>query len=256
KKVLSFTLGQSPDLKQIEDALKKDCTIKAVAMVHHETSTGVLNPLAQISRLCRLYQKRLIVDGISSLGGECFDFSNVDVCVGSANKCIQGLPGAAFVLVRKKLIPLMRRYKRQSLYFDLMHLLETQEQGGTPFTPAIPTIYAFDAALKEFIYEGVVRRTGRYQQYSRIIRKGLEKSGLKYFVPNPSDRAHTLTAYFLPLGWTYPQLHDALKKEGYIIYAGQGDLSKKIFRIANMGWLKKKDLERLVMIFKKLGIRG
>jgi 2-aminoethylphosphonate-pyruvate transaminase len=111
-----------------------------------------------------------------------------------------------------------------------------QERESTPFTPAIQVMYAFDEALQELLEEGITQRIARYRTAAHLLRAGFESLGLKCLLP-PDLRSNTITSLELPAGFTYEALHDALKARGYVIYAGQGDLAARIFRVANMGHL-------------------
>ena len=103
-----------------------------------------------------------------------------------------------------------------------------------PFTPAVQLYYAFDEALSELLEEGVAKRIQRYKKMAQLIRERMAKIGIKP-VLQPDRQSNSITAYYLPEGVAYPTLHDRLRAMGYVIYAGQGNLENKIFRIANMG---------------------
>ncbi len=253
KEVLRVSLGTALPLEKINDVLLADSSIDTVAMVHHETSTGMLNPIHKIAKLKGIEGRRLILDSISGLGGEIFDFKKVKVslCAGTANKCIQGLPGVSFVLIKKDELEKIKLFPRRSLYLDLNTYWKEQENGGVPFTPAIQTFYALDVALEELLKETVKARIRRYQNYSEKFREGFRKLGLEYFI-DLKYHSNTLTALKLPQGITYPFLHDELKKEGFVIYAGQGSLQNQIFRVANMGDLRMTDIHRFLKCLGKL----
>jgi 2-aminoethylphosphonate-pyruvate transaminase len=155
---------------------------------------------------------------------------------GTAGKCIQGFPGVSFVLVRKGFLERMRAYPKRSLYLHLTHYVDDQGQATVPFTPAVQVYYALDEALNELLEEGVAKRIQRYKRMAQLIRERLGKIGIKPVLP-PDRQSNSITAYFLPEGVAYSTLHDRLRGMGYVIYAGQGNLENKIFRIANMGAL-------------------
>ncbi len=253
KEVLRVPLGTALPLEKINDVLLADSSIDTVAMVHHETSTGMLNPIHKIAKLKGMEGHRLILDSISGLGGEIFDFKNVKVslCAGTANKCIQGLPGVSFVLIKKDELERIKAFPRRSLYLDLNAYWKEQENGGVPFTPAIQTFYALDMAVEELLKETVKERISRYKSYSENFREGFKKLGLEYFIGS-KYHSNTLTALKLPQGITYSFLHDELKKEGFVIYAGQGSLQNQIFRVANMGDLRMTDIHRFLKCLGKL----
>jgi 2-aminoethylphosphonate-pyruvate transaminase len=233
---LTFPWTSPADLEQIDRTLREDAAIEVVCLVHHETTTGLLNPVTAIGEIVAQYQRVLLVDSISGLGGEGIDLvgAGVGLCVGTANKCIQGLPGVAFVLVKHSEMQRMQDLPPRTLYFHLPMLYAHQQGQSTPFTPAIQIMYAFDQALQELLEEGVPRRIVRYRTAAQYLRHGFESLGLKCLLP-PELRSNTITSLDLPAGFNYAALHDALKARGYVIYAGQGDLASRAFRVANMG---------------------
>ena len=236
---LTFPWTSPPDLGQIDRTLQGDPAIEVVSLVHHETTTGLLNPVATIGEMVRQRGRVLLVDSISGLGGEALDLATagVDLCVGTANKCIQGIPGVSFVLVKNSDMERMQAFPPRTLYLHLPLLHTHQQRESTPFTPAIQAMYAFDEALQELLEEGVAQRIARYRAASHLLRDGFESFGLKCLLP-PDLRSNTITSLELPAGFTYEALHEALKARGYVIYAGQGDLAARIFRVANMGDLQ------------------
>jgi 2-aminoethylphosphonate-pyruvate transaminase len=233
---LHFPWTSPPDLGQVDRALREDPTIEVVSLVHHETTTGLLNPVAAVGEIVRRHGRVLLVDSISGLGGEEIDVAaaGVDLCVGTANKCIQGLPGVSFVLVKNTAMERMQALPPRTLYLHLPMLYAHQQRESTPFTPAIQPMYAFDEALQELLEERVPQRVARYRMAASLLREGFDSLGLKCLLP-PDLRSNTITSLELPSGFTYEALHDALKARGYVIYAGQGELAARIFRVANMG---------------------
>ncbi len=246
-------LTEGPDLNRVAAALKRESGISAVALVHHETSTGLLNPVEEIGALTKQFRKRFLVDGISSLGAERLNLakSHVSLCVGSSGKCLHGLPGLSFVLISHEEIPRILKLKPRSLYLDLGTHLKSQEAGDPPFTPAVPLFVAFHAALDDLVREGVRGRSAKYKERSAFLRGGFKKIGLQFLL-DEKLMSNTLTAMWLPKGLTYQQLHDPLKKAGFVIYAGQSELKGKIFRIAHMGQLLQGDLKEFLRALKEI----
>ena len=245
---LQYDWFKQPDTKQIEDAVSKDSDIEVVAMVHHETTTGLLNPIHEVGEITGKYGRTFLLDSVSGLGGEEIDLvnDNVDICIGTANKCIQGLPGLSFVILKKDEIERLRNIPPRSFYLNLIAQLDEQEEKGEcPFTPSVQTFYAFDEALNEFLEEGAQNRINRYKKASSFLRKEFKRLSLEFMLPDEL-LSNTITALYLPKDMTYAHLHDSLKERGFIIYAGQGQLNKKIFRIANMGELSMDDLQSLI----------
>ncbi len=235
------------DPAAVAAALDRDASLRAVAVVHHETTTGLLNPVRELARACRARGRALIVDAISSIGGEELDPAGwgVDAVIGTANKCIRGLPGVSFVLCRRGLLERAAAWPRRTLYLHLPTYFAEQERGGLPFTPAVQVTYALHEALGELAAEGVAARTAGCRALADRLRPGLERLGLSLLLP-PERRSSTITTVALPEGWTYERLHDALRAEGFVIYAGQGDLRRRAFRVATMGALDAADVDRLL----------
>ncbi|MCS6924319.1 MAG: 2-aminoethylphosphonate aminotransferase [Candidatus Binatia bacterium] len=244
---LRYGWTERPDLTQIEQVCAHDPTVGAIALVHHETTTGLLNPVAQVGVLAQRMGKMLLVDAVSALGGEELDLERdgIDVCACTANKCVQGLPGVAFVLVREKVMQKMRDYPRRSFSLHLPLHWEAQERRSVPFTPAVQAWYALDAALDELLEETVAGRIQRYRAAAQLLRHGFSQLGLQPLLP-AAYQSNSLTSLFLPAGMTYRALHDALKERGFVIYEGQGELQSGIFRVANMGHLTLDDFRRFL----------
>jgi len=245
---LNYDWCERPDIKHIEDTVSKDSDIEVVAMVHHETTTGLINPIHEVGAITKKYGRTFFLDSVSGLGGEEIDLAddNVDICICTANKCIQGLPGLSFVLLKQNEVDRMRNIPPRSLYFNVISQLDEQEQKGEcPFTPSVHTFYAFEEALDELLEESVQGRLTRYKKASSYLRKEFKRLNLDLLLPEEL-LSNTITALYLPKNMTYAHLHDSLKERGFIIYAGQGELNKTIFRIANMGELTMDDLEALI----------
>ncbi len=245
---------KQPDIEQIEDIISKDKDIEVVALVHHETTTGLINPVHNIGEITNKYKRTFLVDSISGLGGEEIDLvnDNVDICIGSANKCVQGLPGLSFVIIKKVEVNRLRNIPARSVYFNLISQLDEQEKRGEcPFTPSVHTFFAFDEALDELLEEGVSNRITRYRKASGFLRKEFKTLCLEFLLPDEL-LSNTITALYLPKNMKYTKLHDSLKEKGFVIYAGQGQLNAKIFRIANMGELSIQELEVFIKNLKDI----
>jgi len=244
--VVKSAWTEPPDLGAVARALDAP-DVEAVAVVHHETTTGAINPVADVGRLARARGKLVLVDSVSGLGGDALDLdaAGVDLVVGTAGKCIQAFPGMSFVLVREEAMARIAGHPRRSLYLSLGLHWEAQHAGSPPFTPAVQLAYAFDEALAELLEETVAGRIARYAAAAALLRAGFERMGLEFLLP-PERRSNTITSLWLPRGRTYAELHDGLKARGFVIYEGQGRLAREIFRVANMGALAAADFERFL----------
>lgn len=244
---------EAPDVRavaeRVDAAARNGEPFTHLAVVHHETTTGRLNDLGPLSELCRARDLGLLLDGVSSFGAEALDFSQLTAVAATANKCLHGVPGASFVMVRRAALA---QAASRAYYLDLGRLARLQDQRNTPFTPAVHAYYALVEALREF--EELGGRSARYRHYAALaeqVRVGLETLGIRAVIP-PGESSVVLRAYALPTGLTYTRLHDALKADGFVIYAGQGDLSKTLFRISTMGHMTETDIDRLLTCCAKL----
>ncbi|KUZ00605.1 MULTISPECIES: 2-aminoethylphosphonate aminotransferase [unclassified Burkholderia] len=248
--VLKHEWMQAPDLAQIAASLDAG-GYSHVAVIHHETTTGRLNDLGAIADVCRARGVKMLVDGVSSFGAEAIDFAGgvIDAVAATANKCLHGVPGAAFVIVRRGALA---KAASRTYYLDLGRLAKLQDQRNTPFTPSVHAYYALVEALREFDEAGGWRaRHAHYKALADQAQAGLAARGMPLVLPEGASSV-VLRAYRLPQGVTYETLHDGLKARGFVIYAGQGGLSKELFRISTMGAIAAADVDRLLEEFTAL----
>lgn len=244
--------GEEIDFKALEKIIKQN-HFSHVAVIHHETTTGRLNNLEKVARICSSKNIPLLVDGVSSFGAETIRFKqwNIAACAATANKCLHGVPGTSFVIVNRNIFAKTKVTPR-TLYLDLEKYLLQQDANSTPFTQSVQCFYALDAALKELNASGGwKKRQTQYLQHMEIIRNGLTRLGIQPLI-DEKDCSCVLHAYHLPRGVSYQKLHDALKKNGFVIYAGQGDLAKTMFRVSAMGAITKADMHRFVKVMGKI----
>ena len=227
------------DPGEVAFLLDQESDVDALAVVHHETTTGLLNPVAELAAVGREAGVRVLVDGVSSFGVEELELegSGVDFLACSSNKCLQGLPGAAFVFVSPAGLERLVEVPPTSVYLDLAGYLDGAERRSVPFTPAIPALAALDAALDELILLGPAEHRNRYADRAAVLDDVLSRLSLEPIVAS-EHRSRTVRSVPLPPGVEYGPLHDELKRRGYVIYAGQGPLAKEIFRVCCMGSLE------------------
>ena len=233
------------DLDAVRKRLQAQPAITHVAAVHHETTTGRLNALNELAALCSEYGVALLADTVSSFGAESIDFSQPGfaAAAATANKCLHGVPGACFVIVRRAAL---QGAAARTLYLDLASWSRAQDQRGTPFTPSVHAYYALREALREFADEGgLAARQAKYTALAGQGADGLAALGGKPLLP-AAQSSVVLRAYHLPAGLSYAPLHDGLKAKDFIIYAGQGVLASTLFRISTMGALGAADMTRLL----------
>lgn len=217
------------------DAKLRATPFGAVYVVHHETATGRLNPLRDIAACAKRYGALILSDTVSSIVGEPIDIDGwgLDAVIGSANKCIRGIPGAAFVIAS----PAFRaaaNAQNTPHYSNLALHAFAQEAGEFPFTPPLHAMFALREALHETLDECVANRQAHYQALMQRTMVGLDTLGIQPLLEREAY-GRTLVACHLPDGWTYDALHDPLKRAGYCIYAAQGVLKPRAFRLGLIG---------------------
>lgn len=248
---LSAAWGEPIDNTKIKHTLSRDPAVTHVAVVHHETTTGRLNDLRELSDICTAHKAVLLCDTVSSFGAEAIDFINwpIAACAATANKCLHGVPGTAFVICRRRAVT---AGNASSVYLDLATYLEKQDAGGTPFTQSVQTFYALDEALDElFEAGGVCERRTMYVERMRQVRRTLIELGVVPLL-GETETSCVLHAFEMPADLGYGRLHDELKARGFVIYAGQGPYADQIFRISMMGAIEAADIQRLVKALRDL----
>ncbi|WP_030580032.1 pyridoxal-phosphate-dependent aminotransferase family protein [Streptomyces anulatus] len=241
------------DVDAVDRALAEDPGITHVGLVHHETSTGMLNPLREIGAVVAKHGRQLAVDAISSLGSERLDLraDHIDWCVGTANKCVEGLPGVSFVTAPRHRFEGLDGVPARTFYLDLYGHFISQDRKNAPlFTPALQVMTALEEALDRSLTEGVRGRAARYTALAEQIRTGLAERGVRFLLP-AEQRANSVTNVYVPEGMTYDELHTGLKAEGYVVYSTQEQL-EGVFRVANMGQLDGDDITGFLAAFDRV----
>lgn len=242
---LSVPWGDEIDLKALANLLA-DGGFSHVLGVHHETTTGRLNPVDEIATLCSEHGVQLLLDAVSSFGAESipFEHTSVQAIAATANKCLHGIPGLAMVLCRRE--SLEQDIEPRSLSLHLPGWAEQQAKQSTPFTPPVNAMLGLAQALKELKKQGGWQaRRARYRQLALRVAQTCQDLGVEQWLP-AQESSCVLRSYHLPAGMTYNELHDGLKQHGFVIYAGQGDLAAQLFRISTMGEISDYDMARLV----------
>jgi 2-aminoethylphosphonate-pyruvate transaminase len=236
---LCYEWGSAIQPEAVAARLAADSQIFAVAMVHHETSVGILNPVREVGEVAARHGRLFLADCISSLGGEDIDVrrDHIDVCVACPNKCLHGVPGVAFVCVNRRVWDLVREVPQRSFYLDLRRYRHYQEElRQPPFTPAVASFYALDQALAELCEQGVPGRIRRYRELNALVQEGLARLGME-ITNNHGRGSHTITCIRVPEFIRFDDLYQELKASGFIVYNGKSEFEGRVFQVANMGAL-------------------
>ena len=239
-----------PDLDDLDLLLREDQAITHVAVVHCETTTGMLNPVDEIGSIVKRYGKIYIVDAMSRFGGIPLDMDKLqaDFLVSSANKCIQGVPGFGFVIASKKQMEKLDGQARSHSFdlYDQWRVME-QDQGKWRFTSPTHAVRAFSTALEELRKEGgVAQRFQRYSKNHSTLVTGMEKLGFTCLL-NESLRSPIITAFYNPSQeeYRFTTFYQALKSRGFVIYPGKVT-DRDTFRIGTIGDIDQHDIHRLL----------
>ena len=233
---LKYSWAENINLQDVKQKLR-DEEIYAIAMNHHETSVGLLNPVNEIGSLAKKHNAYLIVDAISSLGAEKIDVKqdNISACITSANKCIHSVSGISIICIKNSLLETTSKIKPRNYYLDLhKHHKYLEEQNQTPYTPNVISFYALNQAVKELLQEGTEKRRKEYIKRNSIIKNELMRLGFK-FLTNYGNESHAILTIKIPENIDYKKFYNQLKKLGFLIYDCKPPLKDKYFQIANMG---------------------
>ncbi len=247
--VLTYPENHKPNLQEINDTLAQDPAITHVAVVHCETTTGIINQVEEIGEIVRRNGRVYFVDAMSSFGAIPLNLAEakIDFLVSSANKCIEGVPGFSFALARRDALLAADGYAR-SVSLDLLAQWRGLEANGQfRFTPPTHALLAFAQALNELMMEGGVKsRNGRYRQNYQTLVAGMRKMGFVEYL-NPEDQGPIITSfrYLDHPNFTFQRFYEALNKHDFVIYPGKVS-NADCFRIGHIGRIFPPDVKSLL----------
>ncbi len=250
--VYSVSYDEIPSAKEVEGILQEDPAITHVAMVHSETTSGILNDIESVSKVVKAAGKTMIVDAMSSFGGVDIPVGDwgIDFIISSANKCIQGVPGFSFIICnRQKLME--SQGKARSLALDLYDQWKTMEVDGKwRFTSPTHTVLAFSKAMDELEEEGGIEaRSRRYYHNNRLLISKMKEMGIRPYI-DEEHQGPIITTFFYPENhnFSFNEMYQFIKDRGYAIYPGKVT-DADTFRIGNIGEIYEEDILKLVDIF-------
>jgi 2-aminoethylphosphonate-pyruvate transaminase len=233
----------------LETALRNDSAISHVAVVHCETTTGLLNPLAAVAGIVARAGRHLMVDAMSSFGAIDIDLRSLAAAavLASSNKCLEGAPGIGFAIVDRELLS-QRAANSASLSLDLHDQWRGFESNGQwRFTPPVQVVAAGVRALEQLEHEGGPRaRLKRYQENLDTLLAGMQRLGIPLYLDR-SLQAPIIATFRIPPGFpmSFQEFYDALAERGYLIYPGKLT-GENTFRIGCIGAIGKHDFEALL----------
>jgi 2-aminoethylphosphonate-pyruvate transaminase len=257
---LEFPTTGLPDLKVLQETLEKDKDIAVVATTHHETGTGVLNPVREIGKLAHDNDCIFIADTISTYGllPINMEAENIDFCMSSAQKGLCAMTGVSWVVGKIDEIVKSKDYPTRSYYCNLFMQYDFFDRvGEMHFTPPVQVVYALQQAIKEYREEGEQARYERITGCWEAIHQGLEEIGLGYVI-DKEIQGHLVVTIKAPEDdrFDFATLHDYCHERGFTIYPGKM-FGLATFRLCNLGQINAGDIEDFFVVakeaFKEMG---
>ena len=251
---LRSSVFEQPDLDAVKKTLDDNPDIALVYTTHHETGTGILNPIREIGAMAHDHGAVFVVDTTSSLGMIPFDMEqdNVDFCMASAQKGLMAMTGLAFIIGNEEEIRRSKDYPKRSYYCNLFLQYDFFEKTGEMhFTPPVQTIYATQQALKEYFEVGEEAKFARHRRVIDAIHEGLAAMGLREVIRR--DIQSGLVASVLypdDPNWDFTRVHDYCYERGFTIYPGKISTTNT-FRLCALGTIDKPDIEAFFVVLRE-----
>lgn len=251
---LKSSVFDIPNLKNVEDILSKDNDIAIVYTTHHETGTGILNPIREMGALAHRYGAIFVVDTTSSLAMLPIDIEkdNIDFCMASAQKGIMAMSGLSFIIGNKMELEKSKDYPKRSYYCNLYLQYEYFEKTGEMhFTPPVQTVYAAIQGLKEYYEEGEMNKYNRHIRVINAIHAGLKEFGFKEVIA-PEKQSGLVVSVLYPddKNWSFEKVHDYCYENGFTIYPGKISTTNT-FRLCSLGAIDQDDIVDFFKVLKQ-----
>lgn len=250
---LTFPIDEQPNLEIVEQTLKDNPDIAVVHTTHHETGTGLLNPIREIGSLVHRYNCVFTVDTTSSYAMIPIDIEkdNIDFCMASAQKGLMAMTGLSFVIGNTEIIEKSKDYPKRSYYCNLYLQYEYfKTKGEMHFTPPVQTVYAAAQGIREYFAEG---ETAKWQRHTRVyhaIQKGMAELGFRnVIIPERQSGLVACLSYPSDPNWNFEKIHDYCYERGFTIYPGKVD-STQTFRLCALGAIDVPDIENFLEVFR------
>jgi aspartate aminotransferase-like enzyme len=240
-------LGHTPEALAEKLAAYTPGQLKAVCLIHNETSTGVMNPIEALAKVVRAQQPEtlIMVDTVTGLGAAEFEFDawDIDLAVSGSQKGFMLPPGLAFLAVSARAMTRHHQVCRPGFYFQFAKQLKSQHEFSTPYTPAVSLIRGLEVALAMLLEEGLPNTFKRHQRHQKMVRAAATALGLKLLVEEDSFASASVTSVLPPEGVSVDAIRAGLREQFNIVIAnGQKELLGKIFRIGHLGAIFPRDV--------------
>lgn len=251
---MKLSVFETPDLSEVERVLMENPDVALVYTTHHETGTGLLNPIREIGAIAHRYGAVFVVDTTSSLGMIPFDIENdnVDFCMASAQKGLMAMSGLSFIIGDREVIERSKDYPKRSYYCNLFLQYDFFERTGEMhFTPPVQTAYALKQAIKEYFDEGEENKFARHRRVNEAIHNGLSNLGLDYVIPREKESGLVVSVrYPDDPKWDFTKVHDYCYERGFTIYPGKISTTDT-FRLCSLGAIDEKDIQEFFKVFEE-----
>ena len=254
--VLEYEPGKAVKPEDLDEALKKNPDVEAVAITYNETSTGVLNPLPELAKVAKEHGKLVFVDAVSAMGGADIKFTKwgIDVVFGSSQKAFGVPPGLAIGAFSEEFMEIANKAEEKGWYFDVPKYVKYQyKKQGTPSTPPMPQVFGINVVLRIIEKMGGKEEWLRmYQKRAEMIRNGVKEIGLEILAEQGYE-SPTITAVLTPEGIKGEDVYNAMRERGFEIAKGYGEgIKEKTFRIGHMGYMTFEDIEEMLQNLKEV----
>lgn len=246
--------GQPTTPEMVEEALSTG-EYDVVTITHNETSTGIMNPVAEVAEVIKKYPDVVFcLDTVSSLGGAKIgvDAWGVDICIASTQKCLGLPPGLAVCSFSQKALERAKTVENRGLYFDLVELYNVIQKKDYqyPSTPSLSHMYALDYQLDKMIEEGFENRFNKHLEQAKVVREWAKK----HFdmLADEKYASNTLTTIKNTKGISVADLNKELAKRGFTISNGYGALKEKTFRIAHMADTTMEEVKEVLAVIEDI----
>lgn len=251
---LQSSVFDIPNLDDVKQTLDENPDIALVYTTHHETGTGVLNPIREIGKMAHAHNAIFVVDTTSSLGMIPFDMEedNVDFCMASAQKGLMAMTGLSFIVGNRAIIEASQHYPKRSYYCNLFLQYDYFERTGQMhFTPPVQTIYATMQALKEYWEEGEAAKFARHRRVFDAIHRGIDKLGFKDVIRKDIQSGLVVSIkYPDDPNWDFDKVHDYCYENGFTIYPGKISTTDT-FRLCALGAIDESDIDDFFVVLEK-----
>jgi len=240
------------DLQALEQTIQTHERLSHIALVHNETTTGLLNDLEAIGALAKKYNLQLMLDAMSSYAALPISMveQNIAYLAASSNKNIQGMAGVGFVIGSHQHLQGLAEVPARSFYLSLYEQYQNFKQNQQMrFTPPVQTLYALQQAIWETQAEGISKRYQRYSESWQLLTTELRQMGLSYLVDD-AHHSRIITSIHMPAGVDFDAMHDYFYARGFTIYPGKVE-EFNTFRIANIGAIDKTDMAKFIVLLKE-----